>query len=464
VRPDNEMELSNEASVAINASGYVFVGTFAAQGGGFVRIITPGGSLASIRGATGGPYSFVAGTDYDQGVFAMAFAADGDLLIGTLTQMYEWPASSSTISARNPDMELDGFDGLYGIAAHPDGRAFLADSGKGIIYVAKEDAVEEDWTKEVFVGRQQGAVPDGTPNIADGVGTAATFDKPAALAIDAARNVLYVADGAANLVRVVRLDTKLVTTLAGDPATAKAHSSVPGLNVGSLDGVGAAVRFRSPVGLTVSAAGNVFVTDMFNNGIRLVEPPDGTTFTVAGSTYPFHGKENGPGANARFFNPDGIATMPIAANSLAAGAMVIADSGNQARAWARGPPQTTHFLPPPPFTAPTPPHTPPCAVRVMTCADMPIPSAPPAPPAPPSSNTALAAPVATILLSTGFGLLALAAAVGAIVAWKTGALCFAPKGTGAPQAALRVPGSPNAAAWGEGAYVSPNPLASHSTV
>ena len=100
----------------------------------------------------------------------------------------------------------------------------------------------------------------------------------------------------------------------------------------------------------------------------------------------------------------------------------------------------------------------------MTCTDMPIPSAPPAPPAPPSSNTALAAPVATILLSTGFGLLALAAAVGAIVAWKTGALCFAPKGTGAPQAALRAPGSPNAAAWGEGANVSPNPLASHSTV
>ena len=80
----------------------------------------------------------------------------------------------------------------------------------------------------------------------------------------------------------------------------------------------------------------------------------------------------------------------------------------------------------------------------MNCTGMPQ---PPPPPPPPSSNTAIAGPVATILLSTGGGLIALVAAVGAFVAWKTGALCFAPKGT--PQAAEVV-------AWGEGA--SPNPL------
>lgn len=471
-----EEPLSLVASIAANSSGYLFVGTYPISGAGRVRIITPSGSLTSIKNSDGTPFPFTQGDDYDQGVFAMAVAPDGDLLIGSLTQMFEFDAASPFIPPPPPRMVLDGFKGLYGIAAHPDGRVFLADSGNNKLFVAKENPQDDTWSKEVFAGSGATYEP-GDRNVFDGAGTAATFDQPSGLALDAARGVLYVSDSAANLVRVVDLATKMVITLAGDAATTRVHTTLPGPSAGFSDGVGTAVRLQAPLGLTLDAVGNLFIVDELGTnpnlpnkeggGVRLLSGKD--VYTVAGS--PDHGTVNGPGDIARFNYPTSIATLPVASFGKPAGTMLILDGWPiRKRAWHRFPPQPPAALPAPPphhhhAPSPLPPSSPlpsfPNTVRTISCTGMPV---PPAPPAPPSSNTALAAPVATILLSTGFGLLALAAAVGALVAWKTGALCFAPKGTGAPQAALRAPGTPNAAAWGEGANVSPNPLASLNTV
>ena len=394
--------------------------------------------------ATPTQFVFEAGPSYEQGVYSLGVAPDGDLLIGTLTQMYEWPAASPTIS-ENPAMVLDGFDGLYGIAVHPDGRVFLSDTGKGVIWVAKEEAEEDTWSKEVLVGRQA-TFAVGERNAFDGVGTAATFDQPDGLALDAQRGMLYVADSSANLVRVVYLDTKTVVTLVGDVSTARRHNDSPpggpngppGPNAGFTDGVGLAVRFQGPSGLALDALGNAFLIDQLGTplapqaggptggGVRLVSGQQ--VFTVAGS--PSHGNVNGAGSAARFNSPTYITTLPVASNGMAAGTQVIVDGFPTRK------------------------------LRTMVCTGMPTPSfpPPPAPPAPPAANPTIATPVATILLSTGGGFIALIAIVGTLVAWKTGALCFAAKGTGAPQATLLTPVRPiEVVAWGEGANVSPNP-------
>jgi len=63
----------------------------------------------------------------------------------------------------------------------------------------------------------------------------------------------------------------VVTTLAG-----RAGFS------GSGDGIGAAARFDSPVGVATDNAGNVYVADMFNNAIRKVTPA-GVVSTLAGT-------------------------------------------------------------------------------------------------------------------------------------------------------------------------------------
>jgi DNA-binding beta-propeller fold protein YncE len=96
-----------------------------------------------------------------------------------------------------------------------------------------------------------------------------------------------------------------VTTLAGGP-------------VGHADGQGAAARFNTPRGVAVDPAGNVFVADASGHRIRKVAP-DGTVTTVAGSGQ--RGFGDGPGPEARFHEPFGVAVGPD-------GTLYVADANN----------------------------------------------------------------------------------------------------------------------------------------
>jgi len=97
-----------------------------------------------------------------------------------------------------------------------------------------------------------------------------------------------------------------VTTLAG--------STTPG----SANGTGSAAAFRSPAGVAVNAAGDIYVADSGNNEIREVTPA-GVVTTLAGSTTA--GSADGTGAAASFDAPDGVAVN-------ASGDIYVADSGN----------------------------------------------------------------------------------------------------------------------------------------
>src|SRR5207253_2861463 len=83
-----------------------------------------------------------------------------------------------------------------------------------------------------------------------------------------------------------------VTTLAG---TAGA--------VGYVDATGSAARFQDPAGLAIDAAGNLFVADRGNDGIRKVTP-GGVVTTFAGGSPP---PRDGFGAAAGFDLPIGLA-------------------------------------------------------------------------------------------------------------------------------------------------------------
>jgi sugar lactone lactonase YvrE len=66
------------------------------------------------------------------------------------------------------------------------------------------------------------------------------------------------------------VSTAGITVLAGNPA-----------EQGALDGAGTAARFNYPMGITIDAAGNLYVADRFNFAIRKITP-DGQVSTVAG--------------------------------------------------------------------------------------------------------------------------------------------------------------------------------------
>jgi sugar lactone lactonase YvrE len=132
----------------------------------------------------------------------------------------------------------------------------------------------------------------GSSGSADGTGSAARFNLPYGVATDSAGN-LYVADTLNHAIRKISSGA-LVTTLAG-----LAGSS------GSLDGIGSAARFSSPTGVVADNAGNLYVADTANNTIRKITP-GGTVTTVAGLAGS-EGSEDGTGSEARFRSPFGVA-------------------------------------------------------------------------------------------------------------------------------------------------------------
>lgn len=89
----------------------------------------------------------------------------------------------------------------------------------------------------------------------------------------------------------------------------------------SGDGGSATVAsFDTPLGVTMDAAGNLYVADFNNNRVRKISP-DGTINTVAGTGVAGFGGDNGPALKALLYKPTRV-------TSDAAGNLFIADQFN----------------------------------------------------------------------------------------------------------------------------------------
>ena len=184
-----------------------------------------------------------------------------------------------------------------GLALDSAGNLYVADTGNSLIR-----KITPTGTVTTFAGSAT------NQGYRDGSGTAAWFNSPTALALDAAGN-LYVADTGNSVIRKID-STGLVTTLAGTAGTK-----------GATDGTGAAARFNQPSGIAVDAAGNVFVADTFNQTIRRITA--GGVVTTWVGLQGVSGVDDGVGANALFNQPTGLALD-------ASGYFCVADTGNSA--------------------------------------------------------------------------------------------------------------------------------------
>jgi ATP-dependent protease HslVU (ClpYQ) peptidase subunit len=193
-----------------------------------------------------------------------------------------------------------GFADGTGTAAQFNNPANVALDASGNVYVvdsgnSKIRKITPEGVVSTFAGSSAG--------FADGTGTSAQFSNPQGITIDASGNV-YIADTSNQKIRKIT-PTGVVTTFAGS-------------DYGDVDGTGTSAQFKYPYGVAVDASGNVYVADRSNHKIRKITPA-GVVSTFAGSSSGF---ANGTGTAAQFKYPHGIAVD-------ASGNVYVADTNNQ---------------------------------------------------------------------------------------------------------------------------------------
>ncbi|HWA28341.1 MAG TPA: immunoglobulin domain-containing protein, partial [Lacunisphaera sp.] len=280
----------NLKGIAIDGNGNLYV---ADDGNHTIRKITPTGVVTTFAGLAQQPGA----TDGTGG--AARFSGPEGIAVDAAGNVYVSETGNQTIRKITPAGVVTTIAGSPGNSGSADGTGSaarfnvprgLAVDTAGNLYVA--DCFNSTIRKVTSAGVVTTiAGQAGLTGSADGVGTAARFQFPSGVTVDGSGNV-YVADF--NCIRKITPDGT-VTTLAGNPNAWW----------DSVDGTGLAARFRSPRGLEVDSAGNIFVADNQNHQVRKVTAA-GMVTTLAG-TPPSEGSTDGPVANARFSRPSGAA-------------------------------------------------------------------------------------------------------------------------------------------------------------
>jgi sugar lactone lactonase YvrE len=248
------------------------------------------GTVGSIAGSGYAGYSDGSGSNallnWPHG---MAFDAQNNLYFVDYLNQRIRKVTPAGLVATVAGNGVAGFADGTGAAAQFDNPLGLAIDATGDLYVG------DMWNNRIREITPAGVVStlagDGNYGHVDAVGSAAEFEHPYGVAVDATGNV-YVADELADCIRKIA-PSGMVTTVAGQVNT-------PGF----ADGVASAAQFRQPYNLVADTLGNLYITDTSNHRIRCLAS-NGQVTTVAGNgTMAF---ADGTASSAEFQYPNGIA-------------------------------------------------------------------------------------------------------------------------------------------------------------
>jgi DNA-binding beta-propeller fold protein YncE len=271
----------------ITSAGAVSVlsGTLAPGSGNATTI----GAIASYNGPSGVALDATASNLYvadfgNNTIRRIVLAAGSDLgkvttyagVSGNAGSNNDVIPATATAAAINPR-----FSSPAGLAVDATGSVYVADYGNNRIRKISSTGVIT-------------TVAGSTAGNADGTGAAAKFNGPRALVLDASGTNLYVADANNNTIRKVVLATGSVTTLAGSgqPAFADGNGTAAAFNhpsgiaidaTGNLyvaDAANNLLRKVTPAGVVTSVAGSGYV-----NLITPFNSPTGVAVDAAGTVY-----------------------------------------------------------------------------------------------------------------------------------------------------------------------------------
>ncbi len=131
-----------------------------------------------------------------------------------------------------------------------------------------------------------------------GSGVSASLNEPVALVLDGTR--LYIADQSNNRIRMLDLDSGVITTVAG--------TGDSGYNGDGMPAVESALA--GPSGLALDQEGNLYIADTFNGRIRMIDRNTGFISTVAGDGAEFRYERGVNEPSQALARPYGIAMTP----------------------------------------------------------------------------------------------------------------------------------------------------------
>jgi len=294
--PATSAQLSNPESVAVDVAGNLFI---ADTGNNRIRMVTPAGVISTVAGSgslgfggDGGP----ATSAQLSGPTSVAVDAVGNLFVadyGNSRIRKVTPAGAiSTVAG-------DGTWGYGGDGGPATSAQLMRPWGVAV------DTAGDLFIADAENNRIRKVTPAGMISTLAGVGwqgfggdggpaSSAQLNEPMGLAVDAARN-LYIADLNNNRIRKVT-PTGVISTVAG-------YGTYGGFN--GDGGPATSAQLYSPIGAAVDAMGNLFIADSQNCRIRRVTP-DGVIGTVVGNGYGFGG-DGGPATSAQLYLPNGVA-------------------------------------------------------------------------------------------------------------------------------------------------------------
>ena len=260
--------------VAADASGNIYVADYRNN---LIRSSNAAGTVSTLAGSgaqgfangSGSYASFNQPTGIAVDAAGNIYVADNQnnvIRIISTAGMVSTLAGSGVQGGANGVAASATFNFPQGVAVDAAGNVYVADYGNNLIRKISATGL---------VSTLAGKDSAGATNSAD---TAATFNQPTGVAVDAAGNV-YVADEGNNLIREIS-PAGVVSTFAG--------SGLPG----SANGTGTKASFNGPTGIAVDAAGNVYVADYGNNQVREISPAGVVTTlgnAVAGTSKLFKG-------------------------------------------------------------------------------------------------------------------------------------------------------------------------------
>ncbi len=350
--------LNNPSSIAVDASGNVFVADTANHR---VRKISSGSRIITSVAGTGtegfsgdGLPAIAANLNRPNGV---AVDSRGNLFVADTEncRIRKVSLGSGIIStaAGNGQFGFSGDNGPanqaglyrpYGVAINSTGDLYIADywnnrvrkvsATSGIITTVAgngkfEYSGDGGLAIEAGLGRPKGVAVDSMDNlyVADtenfrirkvnvqngiintfaGTGTAgfsgdngpalsSKLSWPYGMSFDTSGN-LYFTDSGNQRIRKIATATGLISTVAGDG----------GKGYSGDDGPALAAKFRNPYGVGVASDGTIFVADSENRRIRCVTLATGIIATIAGTGETQIPNEGGPAASAKLRDPQGVA-------------------------------------------------------------------------------------------------------------------------------------------------------------